>query len=30
MFDNIVNKVVTNVCKTIKFEGDNRTFIMWH
>lgn len=30
MFDNIVNKVVSNVCKTIKFEGDNRTFIWKH
>ncbi len=30
MFDNLVNKVSKEVCKTIKYEGDNKTFIWKH
>ena len=30
MLENIINKVSTSVCKTIKYEGDNRIFIWKH
>ena len=30
MFENLINNVKSTICKTIKYEGDNKTFIWKH